>query len=85
MKQIREKLPDGKWGFSREYEDINVAIATGHAHDWEDLPETTRAKLIARFRVKGAIEAFEDELAKQKAEESKERREANRRSRGMRR
>lgn len=67
LKQIRSELPDGKWGFSRVYEDVNVAIATGHSHDFWELPEDIQAFLIARFRVRGTMEAYEDELAKEKS------------------
>lgn len=69
LKQIREQIPEGKWGFSRVYEDVNVAIAIGHAHDFWDLPENVQSLVLARFRVRGTIEAFEDELAKEKSKQ----------------
>lgn len=68
---MRKELPEGKWGYSRIYEDINVAIATGHSHDFWELPENTQAYLIARFRAKGTIDAYEDEMSKKKAESNR--------------
>ena len=73
MKQIREEIPEGKWAYSRVYEDVNVAIATGHSHDFWELPENTQALLIARYRVKGSIEAYEQELDRRKAEAERNR------------
>lgn len=70
LKQIRAELPEGKWGFSRVYEDVNVAIATGHSHDFWDLSESTQAYLIARFRVRGTMEAYEEELSKRKRDKN---------------
>lgn len=64
LKQVRDQIPEGKWGFSRVYEDVNVAIAIGHAHDFWELPDYIQAYAIARFRARGSVEAFEDELHK---------------------
>lgn len=46
-------------------EDIEVAIAVGHSSDFWDLPEQTQSYLIARFRVRGTREAYEERMAKE--------------------
>lgn len=67
MAQIRKELEDDppKWHHSRILEDIEVAIAVGHASDFWDLPEQTQSYLIARFRVRGTREAYEERIAKE--------------------
>lgn len=84
LKQIRSELPEGHWAYSRVYEDINVAISTGHAHDFWELPETVQANLIARFRVRGTIEAYEDEIQKEKSEQRSKQNRVKPRGRGAR-
>lgn len=64
LDQIRSEIEESKWFHSRVYEEVEVAIATGHLHDWWDLPENTQALAIARFRVRGTREAYEEHLAK---------------------
>lgn len=59
---MRSEIDEGKWYFSRIYEDIEVGIATGHAADFWDLPQDIQSYLLARFRVKGTRDAYEDML-----------------------
>lgn len=64
LDQMRAEIEESKWFHSRILEEVEVAIAIGHLHDWEELPENTQALAIARFRVRGVREAYEDELNK---------------------
>lgn len=72
LDQIRSEVEENKWYHSRIYEDVEVAIATGHLHDFWDLPTPIQALAIARFRVRGAREAYEEHLAKRDRKKPKE-------------
>lgn len=72
LDQIRSEIEETKWYHSRIYEDVEVAIAIGHIHDFWDLPENIQAIAIARFRVRGAREAYEEHLLKRDRPKKKE-------------
>lgn len=76
---MRAEIDPSNWWHSRIYEDTEVAIATGHATDFWDLPENTQALLIARFRARGTREAYEEKLHQQEMHS----RNKNRRGRGV--
>lgn len=76
LEEIQKQIDPGKWSHSRIYEDIEVAVACGHAHDFWDLPENTQAYIIARFRARGLREAFDDKIHKDELK-AKERKSAN--------
>lgn len=63
------------------YEDVEVACATGLANDWWEMPVERQALLIARFRVRGIREAYEEKIHKEDVKE----RNVNRKGRGARR
>lgn len=63
---MREEIEEGKWYHSRFYEEVEVAVAVGHAADFWDLPEEIQAALIARSRVRGVREAYQEKLDKDK-------------------
>lgn len=54
-------------------EEVEVAIATGHLHDFWELPENTQALAIGRFRVRGVREAYEELLHKRERKTPKPR------------
>lgn len=64
MRTEIEQDDPNKWFHSRMLEEVEVAIATGHLHDFWDLPENTQAYAIGRFRVRGVREAYGELLAK---------------------
>lgn len=61
---MRGEIEESKWFHSRLFEDVEVAIAVGHAADFWELPEDIQALLVARFRVKGVRDAYEDKMHK---------------------
>lgn len=59
---MQSEIEESKWFHSRLLEDVEVGIAIGHATDFWDLPGNTQALMIARFRVKGVRDAYQDKI-----------------------
>lgn len=73
LEQIRNEVDEGKWFHSRIYEDIEVAVAIGHIHDFWELPEDIQSYAIARSRVRGTREAYEEKLQERESKRNKNR------------
>ena len=70
--QIRKELPSGKWKNSRLFEDVSVALDSGlgaPSNLW-NLEAQDQAFVIAYYRVKGTIQAYEDHLHAKELERS---------------
>lgn len=68
LDDIRAQLPSGKWRHNRIYEDVSVALENNMAPSrfW-DMEEDDKAMLLAYYRTKGTIEAYEHHLAEKRA------------------
>jgi hypothetical protein len=62
---IRKLLPKAKWTHNRLLEEIDVAAEMGQSPSWFwGQSRQDQAFILARFRVKRTLEAYEMELSK---------------------
>ena len=75
LDEIREKLPSSNWRFSKTMEEVGVAIELGitPSQFW-GLKESDQAYLLAFFRVKGSMQAFDSMQEEKKASQKNARR-----------
>lgn len=67
LEDIRGKLPKGHWSHNRVLEEVDVALEMGvtPTEFWMK-SRSDQTYILARFRVKRAMEAFETEVEKKR-------------------